>query len=254
MTELVFKGANNQAVTNSLLVAEKFGKEHKHVLEAIREIIKGYAEFSAYPMYEETTYVNEQNGQSYPMFIMTEEGFTLLAMGFTGKKAMAFKLEYIKAFKKMREYIVNQQQKPISATELFYQSALALREHEQRLNGIEQLALEQKNRLDRMEQEQADNAKALLEVELSDNNVPEVTMRNKIRKLVNQYSRATNTKQQVVWHSIYDTLYYAHNISINSYKRKKGQSNLDIAEEHGFLGKMFDVISNMAKAANLKIA
>lgn len=158
MSDLVFKGENNQAMTNSLLVAEKFGKEHKHVLDAIREIVKGYAEFSADPMFEETTYVNKQNGQSYPLFIMTEEGFTLLAMGFTGKKAMAFKLEYIKAFKKMREYIVSQQQQPMSATELFYQSALALKEQEKRLNGVERLALEQKERLDKMEQEQASRA------------------------------------------------------------------------------------------------
>lgn len=36
MTELVFKGQNDQVLTNSLLVAEKFGKEHKHVLDVIR--------------------------------------------------------------------------------------------------------------------------------------------------------------------------------------------------------------------------
>lgn len=41
MTELVFKGQNDQVLTNSLLVAEKFGKEHKHVLDAIRELIQG---------------------------------------------------------------------------------------------------------------------------------------------------------------------------------------------------------------------
>ena len=41
MTELVFKGQNDQILTNSLLVAEKFGKEHKHVLDAIRELIQG---------------------------------------------------------------------------------------------------------------------------------------------------------------------------------------------------------------------
>lgn len=48
---------------NGLLVAEKFGKEHKHVLDVIREIVKGYVEFSADPMFEETTYVNKQNGK-----------------------------------------------------------------------------------------------------------------------------------------------------------------------------------------------
>lgn len=50
MTELVFKGQNDQVLTNSLLVTEKFGKEHKHVLDAIRELIQGCAETSADPM------------------------------------------------------------------------------------------------------------------------------------------------------------------------------------------------------------
>lgn len=40
MNELVFKGQNGQVLTNSLLVAEKFGKRHVEVLDAIRDIIK----------------------------------------------------------------------------------------------------------------------------------------------------------------------------------------------------------------------
>lgn len=101
MTDLVFKGRNDQVLTNSLLVAEKFGKEHKHVLDAIRELIQGCAETSADPMFVETIYVNEQNRQEYPMFVMNRDGFTLLAMGFTGKKALKFKLDYIAAFNAM---------------------------------------------------------------------------------------------------------------------------------------------------------
>ena len=101
MNELVFKGQNDQVLTNSLLVAEKFGKEHKHVLDAIRELIQGCAETSADPMFVETIYVNEQNRQEYPMFVMNRDGFTLLAMGFTGKKALKFKLDYIAAFNAM---------------------------------------------------------------------------------------------------------------------------------------------------------
>lgn len=53
MNNLVFKSENNQALTSSLLVAEKFGKEHKHVLDAIRELIQGCAENSADPMFVE---------------------------------------------------------------------------------------------------------------------------------------------------------------------------------------------------------
>ena len=194
------------------------------------------------------------SGQNREVWMLTEDGLYEVLMQSRKPIAKQFKKgvkEILKTIRKIGSYSVS---KPLSQLEVLQMAVNQMVEQEKRLSGVERLALEQKERLDKMELEQADNAKALLEVELSDNKVPEVTMRNKIRKLVNQYSRATNTKQQDVWHSIYDTLYYAHNISINSYKRKKRQSNLDIAEEHGFLGKMFDVISNMAKAANLKIA
>lgn len=194
------------------------------------------------------------SGQNREVWMLTEDGLYEVLMQSRKPIAKQFKKgvkEILKTIRKTGSYSVS---KPLSQLEVLQMAVNQMVEQEKRLSGVERLALEQKERLDKMELEQADNAKALLEVELSDNKVPEVTMRNKIRKLVNQYSRATNTKQQDVWHCIYDTLYYAHNISINSYKRKKRQSNLDIAEEHGFLGKMFDVISNMAKAANLKIA
>lgn len=193
-------------------------------------------------------------GGSQNAWFLTEDGLYEVLMQSRKPIAKQFKKgvkDILKTIRKTGSYSVP---KPLSQLEVLQMTVNQMVEQEKRLNGVERLALEQKERLDKMEQEQADNAKALLEVELSDNKVPEVTMRNKIRKLVNQYSRATNTKRQDVWHNIYDTLYYAHNISVNSYRRKKGQSNLDIAEEHGFLGKMFDVISNMAKAANLKIA
>lgn len=107
MKELVFKGESNQVLTNSLLVAEKFGKEHRNVIQSIRELLKGSADFSAHPMYVESVYIHPQNGQEYPMYIMNRDGFTLLAMGFTGEKALQFKLEYINAFNKMEETIKN---------------------------------------------------------------------------------------------------------------------------------------------------
>lgn len=242
MEDIVFRGANDQAVTSSLLVAEKFGKEHRHVLDAIRELIKGCAENSADPMFEETTYINEQNKQAYLMFLMNRDGFTLLAMGFTGKKAMQFKLEYIKAFNKM-EAIIKEQTKPKSQAEMLLEQCKLMVEQEHRLQKVEQ-------RLDKIDEERVENGKLLLEAEVSENKVPEITMRNKIRRLVNQYAAATNTSQKDIWHDIYNNLYYAYNISINSYKEKKSQSNLDIAEKNGFLGKMFDIVSKMVKNVN----
>lgn len=105
MANLVFNGKDGQALTNSLLVAEKFGKEHRSVLSSIRELIKGGAENYADPMFMETTYTHPQNGQEYPMFIMNRDGFTLLAMGFTGERAMEFKLEFLNAFNKMESLL-----------------------------------------------------------------------------------------------------------------------------------------------------
>ena len=103
INELVFVGHDGQAVTNSVKVAEKFGKEHKHVLESIRKLMT--AENSAVlQMFEESTYINEQN-KTQPMYLMNRDGFTLLAMGFTGTKAMAFKIDYINAFNKMESKI-----------------------------------------------------------------------------------------------------------------------------------------------------
>lgn len=102
---------DNQIVVSSLQIAEHFGKEHKHVLDAIRKEI-GYAEKSADPldakMFMETTYVHPQNKQEYPIIFMNRDGFSLIVMGFTGKKASEWKRKYIKAFNQMEEMLKQQ--------------------------------------------------------------------------------------------------------------------------------------------------
>lgn len=105
MSEIVYRGESNQPLTNSKLVAEVFGKNHKDVMKAIRNLTEGSAQNCAVrQMFSESTYLNEQNKEQ-PMFIMNQDGFTLLAMGFNGKKAMEFKLKYIEAFNAMKRQI-----------------------------------------------------------------------------------------------------------------------------------------------------
>ena len=87
-----------QVVCDSLQVAEKFGKRHKHVLDSIYKLM---AENSAVlKMFFEGKYKGK-NGAKYPMMYMTRDGFSLLVMGFTGNKALEWKLKYIEAFNKM---------------------------------------------------------------------------------------------------------------------------------------------------------
>jgi len=93
---------NKQAVTSSNRVADVFGKEHRNVLATIGGLLKNQ---QTQHMFMKSTYVNEQNGQSYPMYYMNRDGFTLLAMGFTGNKALQFKISYINAFNSMETQI-----------------------------------------------------------------------------------------------------------------------------------------------------
>lgn len=246
MSEIVFRGTNDQSMTSSLLVAKEFGKEHNKVMRDINNLACSQ-EFRA-ANFGESSYVSEQ-GKEFPMFTMTKDGFSFLVMGYTGKKAAQFKEAYINAFNKM-ESEIRSSIKPKSQLEILQMSINQLVEQEHRLSSVERDVAETKKEIAEMKQERIENGKLLLEAEVSGNKVPEISMRNKIRRLVNQYAAATNTSQRDIWHDIYQNLYYAYNISINSYKEKKSQSNLDIAEKHGFLGKMFDIVSKMVKSIN----
>ena len=93
---------DQQAVTTSLVLAEVFEKKHQHVMEAIRKLTVENS--TVKKMFVEDSYLNSRN-QQQPMFYMNRDGFTLLAMGFTGSKAMEFKLKYIDAFNKMEKQI-----------------------------------------------------------------------------------------------------------------------------------------------------
>lgn len=89
-------------VTDSLTVAEAFGKEHKNVLRDI-EALECSAEFSRLN-FEQSTYINDR-GRDYPKYLITQDGFSFLVMGYTGKEAARFKEMYIGEFNRMREQL-----------------------------------------------------------------------------------------------------------------------------------------------------
>ena len=101
MEELVFL-ENDKAITTSRNVAESFERNHQHVLEAIDNLTVENS--TVKNMFHETTYKNER-GREYREIYMNRDGFTLLAMGFTGKKALEFKLKYIEAFNQMEKQL-----------------------------------------------------------------------------------------------------------------------------------------------------
>lgn len=98
-----FNGLVNASLkTNSRIIAEAFGKEHRNVVRDVRALIDGSPEWGVLN-FEQTPYVDAQNGQTYQMYEMTRDGYSMLVMGFTGKKAMDWKIKFLAAFNAMEE-------------------------------------------------------------------------------------------------------------------------------------------------------
>ncbi|EEY7386810.1 Rha family transcriptional regulator, partial [Escherichia coli] len=92
--------ANGRAVTSSLAVAEYFRKPHKDVLAKISRLDCS-AEFTE-RNFSPSEYT-DSTGRKLPMYQITKNGFVFLVMGFTGKKAAAFKEAYIAEFDRMEK-------------------------------------------------------------------------------------------------------------------------------------------------------
>lgn len=91
-------------VVSSREVATNFEKRHDHVIRDIDNLIDVMGSPQNWAdLFIPSAYTHEQNKQEYKEYLLTKDGLTLLAMGFTGKKALDWKLKYIDAFNKMEQ-------------------------------------------------------------------------------------------------------------------------------------------------------
>lgn len=104
---------NDRPATTSLAIAESFGKRHDHVVRTIQDLIHKLPESFSAPNFGAAEYMDEQ-GKPRPMFTVFFDGFILLVMGYTGKKALGMKLAYIEAFNAMREKLEHAKTEPAS--------------------------------------------------------------------------------------------------------------------------------------------
>nr|DAT98857.1 MAG TPA: regulatory protein [Caudoviricetes sp.] len=103
----LFADKKDIARVDSLYVAEFFEKNHKEVLRDIRNIAapnSGLSKEFAERNFALGSYKDKQN-QKRPCYYLTRDGFTILVMGYTGKKALRFKELYIRRFNEMEELI-----------------------------------------------------------------------------------------------------------------------------------------------------
>lgn len=136
MDNLVFKSQRGNVVTDSLLVAEKFEKEHKNVLRDIDLLIEkfGSSDLSRQYFYKSEF---ENRGKKYPKYIISKDGFSLLVMGYTGQLAFDFKIKFIEAFNKMED-VLKSIQIPQSFAEALQLAANQAKQIEQQQSQLEE--------------------------------------------------------------------------------------------------------------------
>lgn len=98
-----FKIIEGRPVTSSRIVAEYFGKRHNDVLRGIRDLIEKNTDLSkSFIAREEQVETGNGASRSNPVFLMDQKGFCILAMGFTGAKALEFKCAFYDEFERMK--------------------------------------------------------------------------------------------------------------------------------------------------------
>ncbi len=136
MNDIILSTQNGEPVASSRDVAKRFGKNHRDVLRAIEDILEGVRKIAQTPTEEgvlkieqtplffKSEYTHPQNHQKYPMYLMNRDGFSLLAMGFTGKEAVQWKLKYIEAFNQMEKQLAAQHKSQQAVQDANIQSAI----------------------------------------------------------------------------------------------------------------------------------
>ncbi|MBN2401716.1 MAG: Rha family transcriptional regulator [Spirochaetes bacterium] len=104
IAELGIFEKGNDAWVSSRDIAKLFDKRHDHVLRDIEDAMSKLSEKFTQPNFGESSYKNSQN-KKQPEYLLNRKSFSLIAMGYTGKKAMEFKIAYIEAFEAMYNVI-----------------------------------------------------------------------------------------------------------------------------------------------------
>lgn len=173
--ELVYRADSGEPMTDSLIVAARFGYEHRNVLRKIDQLdcTDDYRLLN----FEQTSYLDSQ-GKQQRLFRMTEKGFLFLASRFTGPAAGAWMEKFIEAFQGLRKMSVTG---AIQLTDLI--SALQL-EHQNRVEAESQI----KQNVFGLER-RVEHAEQVVEVKFADLDGRLAKLEGKKRREVTQRTR-----------------------------------------------------------------
>lgn len=127
--------------TTSRDLARVFGKRHDNVMAQVERVIRD-TDKDWTDLNFKVSHYKDQSGKRNKQYDMTRKGFSLVAMGFTGKKAMEFKVRYIESFEKMGELIFSR----IHTRQGYKEMSAAVAKH---LGGGKYVYAEEANRVNR---------------------------------------------------------------------------------------------------------
>ncbi|EEL40450.1 Rha family transcriptional regulator [Bacillus toyonensis] len=161
VSEFVFT-EKNKVVTDSLTMAQMFGKEHKNVMRDIEVQLEKLFEANETEWgqlnFEHTQYQHYQNKQWYPKFNLTEDAFAIVAMSYITAEAMKMKIKFLQEFKRMKTFIQNQKKNaPENTFDQIQLLALGTTKINERVEQLEQ-TVNQRMTVDYSQQQAIRNA------------------------------------------------------------------------------------------------
>lgn len=134
---VVTRNNNGELVVTSRQVAEDFEKRHSDVLDKISGLIREIEPTENSARYFINSFYVDAKGEKRKEFLLTRDGFSLLVMGFTGSKALQWKLKYIEAFNKM-EQALREPQKQLSPMEMMELQFKVLKDHDKKFEEVDE--------------------------------------------------------------------------------------------------------------------
>lgn len=253
MTDIILSTQNGEPVASSRQIAESFGKDHNHVMRDIKTLEEGVSKNGQTPMFYKTEYVHEQNGQKYPMYLMNRDGFTLLAMGFTGKAALEWKLKYIAAFNEMEKKLAQRPQiqagNSLQALNLLVKS---LNEQQDAMNRLQVNVDAQSAAIEKLEEQNELNRQAFT---MNPGNWREnatAVVGSIVLKKTGGEMKGSGPVYEEVWNEIYDMMKLEFHKDMKKRKMnlkkefpKRKFSNLEVIDRAGDRNQLISILQSV---------
>lgn len=251
MNDIILSTQNGEPVASSRQIAENFGKEHKHVLRDIENLIGGESKIGLSSMFFKSEYISAQN-KKLPEYLMNRDGFSLLVMGFTGKAALEWKLKYIAAFNEMEKKLAQPQIPQGNSLQALNLLVKSLNEQQDAMNRLQVNVDAQSAAIERLEEQNELNRQAFT---MNPGNWREnatAVVGSVVRKKTGGEMKGSGPVYEEVWNEIYNMMKSEFHKDMKRRKMnlekefpKRKFSNLEVIDRAGDRNQLISILQSV---------